>query len=195
MWARCNFCSSPCSLQQFRHWVRGVPVPDRRHKSPYHAPPPHVMLHQPRFWSCWVLGRRTEEGVPQHLLDRSAEKGRNKGIRIIYFHSSHSPPFSYSSFLYFLHNNLFFFTIRRLSEFQLFVINKGQLRRSRLLTASQLIFQTSDVRNTIKTFPRTGGAPTNERKVKAVCAICHVQLPEDTRLCCTCIGTNTMPTN
>jgi hypothetical protein len=39
------------------------------------------MLHQPRFWSCWVLGRRTEEGVPQHLLDRSAGEGRNKGKR------------------------------------------------------------------------------------------------------------------
>jgi hypothetical protein len=52
---------------------------------------------------------------------------------------------------------LFFFTISRLSELQLFVINKGQHRHSRLITASQLIFQTSDASNTIKTFPRTGG--------------------------------------
>jgi hypothetical protein len=84
------------------------------------------MLHQPRFWSCRVLGRRTDEGVPQHLLDRSAGKRRNKGERIIYFHSSRPPPFSYSSFLYSLHYNLFFFPISRLSEFQLFVIDKDQ---------------------------------------------------------------------
>jgi hypothetical protein len=36
------------------------------------------MLHQPRFWSCWVLERRTEEGVPQHLLDSLQESGETK---------------------------------------------------------------------------------------------------------------------
>jgi hypothetical protein len=142
MWATCNFCSSlrvrygsfGTGFEVFPFLIVAINHPT--------TPPPHVMLHQPRFWSCWVRGRRTEEGVPQHLLDMSAGKGRNEGERIIYVHSSHPPPFSYSSFLYFLHYNLFFFTIRRLSEFQLFVINKDQHRHSRLLTTSQLIFQT-----------------------------------------------------
>jgi hypothetical protein len=51
---------------------------------------------------------------------------------------------------------LFFFTIRRLSVSQLFVINKGQHRHSRLITACQLIIRTSGVGNTTKTFLRNG---------------------------------------
>jgi hypothetical protein len=106
------------ALRHVRHWVRGVPVPDRRYKSPHHAPTP-CNAAPTAFLELQVLGVRTEEGVLQHLLDRSAGNGTNKGERIIYFHSSRSPLFSYSSFLYFLLCNLFFFTIRRLSQFQL----------------------------------------------------------------------------
>jgi hypothetical protein len=59
------------------------------------TPSPHVMLHQPRFWSCWVLGRSTEEGVPQHLLDRAAET-KEKELFISILHTrlpSLIPPF------------------------------------------------------------------------------------------------------
>lgn len=144
--ARCNFCSASSFSTGFE--VFCLLMVAINHPT---TPPPHVMLHQPRFWSLCVLGRRREEGALQHLLDRSSGKGINKGERIIYFHSSHPPPFSYSSFLYILLYKLFFFKIRRLS---VSVVCDKQ-KKAQTLVSSNCIY-TLYVRTTITTFPRTG---------------------------------------
>jgi hypothetical protein len=161
---------------------------------PTTTPPPHVMLHQPRFWSCWVLGRRTEEGVPQHLPDGLQKRGETKEKNYLF------PLFTLASLLLFL--------VSLFPSQQFVFLHDKEIIRVSVVCDKQRPAPTSTSSNCISTdlpnfrrpqhnknVSKNRRAPTNERKVKAVCAICHVQLLEDTRLCCTCVATNTTPTN
>jgi len=87
MWARCNFCSSPCSLRQFRHWVRGVPVPDLRYKSPHHAPTPRNAAPTAylELLGPWKKNRRGSAAASARQVCRKGEKQRKKNYLFPFF--------------------------------------------------------------------------------------------------------------
>ena len=134
------------------------------------TPPPHVMLHQPRFWRCWVLGRRTEQEVRQHAARQSLRKGE-KQKRKNYLHSSHPPPFLYFQPLYFLPYNVFFFKIRRLTV--PVVCDKQQ----QAWTYASSSYISIDFLLYMFTTQKQQFQGTGKNKCEAVCAILSHNLP------------------
>ena len=160
-------CSSPCSLRQFRHWVRGVSIPDRRHKSPYHALTPRNAAPTAflELLGPWKKHRRGRAAASARQVCRKGEKQRKKNYLFPFF-----TPASILLFLLSLFPSQQFVFLHDKEIIRASVVCDKQ-RPAPTFTSSNCI--STDLPNFRrsqhnKNISKNRGAPTNERKVKAV---------------------------